>query len=269
MSRLVRVLDSRYARAVEIALQRPECKDQARFIIEEILSGFRLHLIGGSIRDRIFEDESGNGLYHPVNDLDLIIDDTRRPSQYNIIEERLRAHGIEIGYNSKGNLSVKIDGVHVDFPRFTKWDLLPREGHHTIASVLCNCDLTTSSAGYSFQTKAVYDFRTIESVRKREVDISPFLGLNQRDRHHNGFVRILLYANRFNYKISARAVRFIGQHYTPQLDPTIERFMRERGHEDKVDPFLRSLKRIKEIYEQSFMLVPLSPSTHQPQTYRP
>lgn len=228
--------DPKLVEAVRDNLDRSEYRDYVNHVVNDILAGRESYLLGGAVRDPIVKFLYGtNG---PTKDFDLLVDDTEQPLD---VHELFKGE-MDVFYTSFGTVRWRPKrGLEIDVTTFRNANPI-RVGEEVEPSLelwLSTCDFNTGSIAYGFRNRVLYDFKAMEGIRQKQVDV-----IGGGDPPYKMMARLVLHSDKLGFDIGQRGLDLIRDQYSPSLDEHIGVYLDDK---QKSEFFERVTSRLKEI----------------------
>lgn len=227
------ITDHTLVTAVHETLETSPYKPYIRNILDR-LQGRNCYLVGGIVRDAIVNAQHHCSL--SPTDADLLVDDSDGTFQLGNT-----FYGPEITINRFGTIKWRPQKeLEIDISVFSNANAL-RQGHRKPCSLetsLTSCDFTTSSLAYDLNTKTLYNYRALEDIRKKTVDLL----FESADEPSVLMTRLILHAEKLQFSLGLNAVSFIANSYTPSSDNLIAHYLSYKNKSSELEFVVSELR---------------------------
>jgi len=209
------ILDERFQKSIKNNLSEIPKEANRDFLkVKKLFPLDRIYILGGFVRDSILRV-----LYNynfPINDLDLLIDDTRFDNLIRIFhkENISRFGGLKFKYPGFSMDVFSMNNVFFlkDNPKLDK----------TLENVLRGCDLSTSALGYNLDTRIIYSVGAMEDIHERRINVinHPYM------ESAPTISRLILHSDKMGFKIEESGIDYVRKNYLPELDKEIMNFLK-------------------------------------------
>lgn len=227
------ITDQTLVTAVHTTLETSPYKQYISTIVDR-LQGRKCYLVGGMVRDAIVNAQHHCSL--SPTDVDILIDDGDGTFRLGNT-----FYGREITINRFGTVKWRPQKeLEIDISIFSNANAL-RQGQKKLCSLetsLTSCDFTTSSLAYDLNTTTLYNYRALEDIRKKTVDLL----FESADEPSVLMARLILHAEKLQFSLGPNAISFIANSYTPLHDTIIAHYLSYKNKSSELDFVVSELR---------------------------
>lgn len=203
------------------------------FKIINLFSDEKIYILGGFVRDSILNVI--NGYNFPINDLDILVDDSYfRDKTFNF-----RGYFDQKSISRFGGMKLKYRNPLFSMDIFSMNNILFLNQNpnleKNLENVLEGVDLTTSAFAYNLDNKEIYGHPlALKSIHNMDVDV-----LNKNSLISSTISRLITHSCKMKFKLGEKAIDYIKEKYNPELDKEIYSFLNYKG-EEHLFPLVKS-----------------------------
>ncbi len=204
--------------------------------IVDRLQGRNCYLVGGAVRDAIVNAQYNCSL--SPTDVDFLVDDS--DGKFRLGDA---FYGPHVTINRFGTIKWRPQNEQeIDISVFSNANAL-RQGQKkpcSLETFLTSCDFTTSSLAYDLNTRVLYNYRALEDIRKKTVELL----FESADEPSVLMARLILHAEKLQFSLGHNAVLFIANSYTPSSDTFIAHYLSYKNKSSELDFVVSELREI-------------------------